>query len=126
MLISRFDAGLYLGTAEPTSAATLAFSNVLKLDKAQAGRMRVNFIVETALTGGTNCTFVVQGSNDNSTYVTVESSPAIATASLTKDANFDVGIPQDFNYKYLRVAVTSTGTYTAGKISATLDVYQGA
>jgi hypothetical protein len=126
MQISRFDAALYLGTAEPTSAATLALGNVLKLDKAQAGRMRVNFIVETALAGGTNCTFLVQGSNDNSNWATVESSPAVATASLVKDANFDVGVPQNFNYKYLRAAVTTTGTYTAGKISAALDVYQGA
>lgn len=126
MLISRYDAKLSFGAASPTSAATLAMADVIKLDKAQAGRLAVNFIVETALVGGTNCTLLVQGSNDNSSWTTVESSPAIATASLTKDANFTVGVPQDFNYAYIRAAVTSTGTYTAGKISAALDVYQGA
>ena len=124
MQISRLDKKLSFGEASPTSAATLALADVIDLKKAQVGRMAVNFIVETALAGGTNCTFIVQGSADNSTWVTVASSATIATANLVKDANFSVGIPQEF--RYIRAAVTSTGTYTAGKVSAALDVYQGA
>lgn len=126
MQISRLDKKLSFGEASPTSAATLALADVIDLKKAQVGRMAVNFIVETAAVGGTNYTFVVQGSADNSTWVTVASSGAIATADLKKDANFAVGIPQEFDYRYIRAAVTSTGTYTAGKVSAALDVYQGA
>lgn len=126
MQISRLDKKLSFGEASPTSATTLALADVIDLKKAQVGRMAVNFIVETALASGTNCTFIVQGSTDNSTWVTVASSATIATASLVKDANFSVGIPQEFDYRYIRAAVTSTGTYTAGKVSAALDVYQGA
>ena len=126
MQISRLDKALSFGEASPTSATTLALADVIDLKKAQVGRMAVNFIVETAAVGGTNYTLVVQGSDNNSSWTTVASSEAIATASLVKDANFKVFIPENFNYRYIRAAVTSTGTYTAGKISAALDVYQGA
>ena len=52
-------------------------------------------------------------------------SPVILEAKLVKDANFDVHIPQNWNYKYMRAAVTGVGTHTAGKISACMDVYPG-
>ena len=126
MLISRFDAKLSFGSATPTSADTYPMADVIDLKAGQAGRKVVNFIVDTTFAGGTNATLVVQGSTDNSTWVTVESSPAILTAKLVKDANFTVAVPQDFNYKYIRAAAVTTGTFTAGKISAALDVYEGA
>ena len=95
------------------------------MDKADPGRMAVDFHVTVTAAGGTNATFVIQGSADNSNWVTVAQSGAIAEASLTKDAHFSVGVPQGFNYKYMRVAAVTTGTHTAGKFNATLDVYQG-
>ncbi len=126
-LISRFDAGLHLGESGAFGAAgTVATANVLKLDKAQPGRMRFDIKMTVAAAGGTNATFVVQGSNDNSSWATVESSPAIATASLTQNAHFSVAVPPEFNYTYIRVAAITTGTHTAGKFDAVLDVYQGA
>jgi hypothetical protein len=126
MLISRFDAKLNLGESGAFGAAgTVTSANVLQMDKADPGRMDVDFHVTVAAAGGTNATFVVQGSADNSTWVTVAQSAAIATASLTKDAHFSVGIPQGFNYKYLRTAAVTTGTHTAGKFDSTIDVYQG-
>ena len=126
MLISRFDAKLHFGESSAFGAAgTVASANVLQMDKADPGRMAVNFKMTVAAAGGTNATFVIQGSADNSTWVTVAQSAAIATASLTKDANFTVGIPQGFNYKYMRVAAITTGTHTAGKFDAVLDTYQG-
>ncbi len=126
MLISRFDAKLNFGESQAFgNAGTVASANVLQMDKADPGRMAVNFKMTAAAAGGTNATFVIQGSADNSNWVTVAQSGAIATASLTKDANFSVGIPQGFNYKYMRVAAVTTGTHTAGKFDATLDVYQG-
>ena len=126
-LISRFDAGLHLGESGAFGAAgTVATANVLKLDKAQPGRMRFDIKMTVAAAGGTNATFVVQGSNDNSSWATVESSPAVATASLTQDAHFSVAVPPEFNYTYIRVAAITTGTHTAGKFDAVLDVYQGA
>lgn len=126
-LISRFDAGLHLGESGAFGAAgTVPTANVLRLKKAQAGRMRFDIQMTVAAAGGTNATFVVQGSADNSNWVTVESSPAIATASLTANAHFGVAVPADFNYEYIRVAAVTTGTHTAGKFDAVLDVYQGA
>jgi len=126
-LISRFDAGLHLGESSAFgSAGTVATANVLDLGKAQPDRMRFDIHQTVAAAGGTNATFVVQGSADNSSWVTVESSPAIATASLTKDAHFSVAVPPDFSYRYIRVAAVTTGTHTAGKFDAVLDVYQGA
>lgn len=125
MLISRFDAGLYFGTADVRSAGTTALSNVLEIGKADPSRMNVEIHVATAGAGGTNMQFVVQGSDDNSTYATVAESPVIATASLVKDAHFQIGIPQGFKNKYMRVAVVSTGTFTAGTVEASLDVYTG-
>ena len=126
MLISRFDAKLHFGESSAFGAAgTVASANVLQMDKADPGRMAVNFKMTVAAAGGTNATFVIQGSADNSNWATVAQSAAIATASLTKDANFTVGIPQGFNYKYMRVAAVTTGTHTAGKFNSTIDVYQG-
>ena len=126
MLISRFDDKLNFGESGAFGAAgTVTSANVLQMDKADPGRMAVDFHVTVAAAGGTNATFVVQGSSDNSTWVTVAQSGAIATASLTKDAHFSVGVPQGFNYKYMRTAAVTTGTHTAGKFNSTLDVYQG-
>ena len=126
-LISRFDAGLHLGESGAFGAAgTVATANVLKLDKAQPGRMRFDIKMTVAAAGGTNATFVVQGSNDNSNWNTVESSPAIVTASLVRNAHFSVAVPPEFDYTYIRVAAVTTGTHTAGKFDAVLDVYQGA
>ena len=126
MLISFFDAKLNFGESGAFGAAgTVTSANVLQMDKADPGRMAVDFHVTVAAAGGTNATFIIQGSNDNSTYVTVAQSGAIATASLVKDAHFSVGVPQGFDYKYMRVAAVTTGTHTAGKFNATLDVYQG-
>lgn len=122
---SRFDAALNFGSVTLGSAGTDALGNVLNIDKADPSYRAVNFIVETAAAGGTSVQLLVQGSNDNSTYVTVAESPVILEAKLTKDANFDVHIPQNWNYKYMRAAVTGVGTHTAGKISACMDVYPG-
>ena len=126
MLISCFDAKLNFGESGAFgSAGTVASANVLQMDKADPGRMAVDFHVTVAAAGGTDATFVIQGSNDNSNWVTVAQSPAIVTASLKKDAHFSVGIPQGFNYKYMRTAAVTSGTFTAGKFNSTIDVYQG-
>ena len=127
MIISRMDAKLHFGESGAYgNAGTFPSANVIKLDKAQAGRMRCEIKQTVAATAGTSVIFAVQGSNDNSTYVTVEESPSILTASLTAGAKFSVAVPPDFNYTYMRVAAIGTGNFTAGKFDAWLDVYQGA
>lgn len=132
MLISKYDAKLDFGESGAFGAAgTVASGNVIQLENSQAARMRAEIKMSAAAvksSSGTTdgATFVVQGSNDNSAWTTVESSPAIVTASLTEGAHFSVAIPPSFNYKYIRVAALTTGTHTAGKFKAFLDVYQGA
>jgi uncharacterized protein YjdB len=127
MLISRMDAKLHFGESGAYgNAGTFASANVIQMDKAQPGRMRVEIKQTVAATAGTSVVFAVQGSNDNSTYVTVEESPTVLTASLTAGAKFSVAVPPSFNYKYMRVAAIGTGNFTAGKFDAWLDVYQGA
>ena len=125
MQIAKLDAALSFGAVTLGNAGTVACADVLKIEKADPSRMAVNFIVENAAVGGTSVQLLVQGSDDNSTYVTVAESPVILEAKLTANANFDVHIPQDWKYKYMRAAVTGVGTHTAGKIRAALDVYQG-
>ena len=129
MLISWYDAKLNFGESTAFGAAgTVTGANVLHIDKADPGRMAVNFKMTVAAAKSSESgtvTFKIQGSNNNTNWDDVALSPAIATASLTKGANFKVGIPDGFNYKYMRVAAVTTGTHTAGKFDATIDVYQG-
>lgn len=127
MLISRMDAKLHFGESGAYgNAGTFTCADVIKLDKAQVGRMRCEIEQTVAATAGTSVVFAVQGSNDNSNWVTVEQSPSVLTASLTKGARFSVAVPPSFNYTYIRVAAVGTGNFTAGKFDAWLDVYQGA
>lgn len=127
MLISRMDAKLHFGESGAYgNAGTFASANVIKLDKAQAGRMRCEIKQTVAATAGTSVVFAVQGSNDNSNWVTVEESPSVLTANLTAGATFSVAVPPSFNYTYIRVVAIGTGNFTAGKFDAWLDVYQGA
>lgn len=127
MLISRMDAKLHFGESGAYgNAGTYTCADVIKLDKAQAGRMRCEIKQTVAAASGTSVVFAVQGSNDNSTYVTVEQSPSVLTANLTAGATFSVAVPPSFNYTYIRVVAIGTGNFTAGKFDAWLDVYQGA
>lgn len=125
---SRFDAALSFGAVTLGSSGTDACANVLKINKADPSYRAVNFIVETAAAGGTSATLLIQGTDDISgtpTWTTVAQSPVILEAALVKDANFDVHIPQNWKYTYMRAAVTGVGTHTAGKIRAAMDVYPG-
>ena len=126
-LIARYDEKLHFGESGAYgNACTFPSGNVIKVDKGQVGRMRVEIEQTVTATAGTSVIFAVQGSNDNSTYVTVEESPSVLTAALTKGAKFSVAVPPSFNYTYIRVAAIGTGNFTAGKFDAWLDVYQGA
>lgn len=128
MLYSKYDAKLDFGESSAFgNAGTVASGNVIKVDKGQVGRMRVEIKMSVAAAGGTNATFVVQGRNlDTDNWTDVESTPAITTANLGLGKHFSVAIPPSFNFKQLRVAAVTTGTHTAGKFKAFLDVYQGA
>ena len=125
MHISKLDKRLSFGSVTFTSGIQ-ALADVLQIDKAQPDRMMVNCIVTTAAAGGTSIVIAVQGSDDNSNYATVAQSGSILLADLTLNKNIEIAIPNGWNKKYMRVAVISTGTFTAGKIEAALDTYIGA
>lgn len=128
MLYSKYDAKLDFGESSAFgSAGTVASGNSIKLDKAQAGRMRVEIEISAAAVGGTNATFSVDGRNaDTDSWTSVATAPVITTANMTLGKRLSIGIPPDFNYKQIRVSAVTTGTHTAGKFKAWLDVYQGA
>ena len=123
MQISRMDALEDFGTL--TLSSGTEFTNVLEKDSADIKRMRVVAEVTTAAEGGTSVTLTLFGSDDNSTFVELESTPAIALASLTKGATFSIGVPDNASYKYYKVVATKSGTFTAGVMAAQLDTYMG-
>ena len=56
MLISFFDAKLNFGESQAFgNAGTVASANVLQMDKADPGRMAVDFHVTAAAVGGRGC-----------------------------------------------------------------------
>lgn len=122
MMIAKYDAALNFGEAALTASAC---PDVLDLDKGQPDRMAVNVIVTADAVGGTSVVFNVEGSKDNSTYTVVSSSKAVAVADLKVGTNVSVPIPQGWDYKYMKVTFTKSGSFTAGKVKAAIDVYQG-
>ena len=127
-IIARMDAKLHFGeTSAFGNAGVYASANVIKFDKAQPGRMRVDIKQTVAAASGTSVVFSIQGNDDNgSTWYDVAVTKSILTASLTAGARFSLQVPPDWNYKYMRVVATGTGNFTAGKFDAWLDTYQGA
>lgn len=123
MQIAKYDAALSFG--EGALASATALENVLELGAADPARMAVNVIVKEAAVGGTSVVFNVQGSNNNTDYATVAQSMAVTTANLKAGANIAVPVPQGWNYKFMKVTLTKSGSFTGGKVEAALDVYQG-
>lgn len=115
----RLDFGkVNLASGLTSGAAT--FPDVIGIDEGDVNQFNVGFEFETAPAGGTAITFSIEGSADNSTYVEIGS----ATGSLTGPTF--IAIPRGTTYKYLRAKVkASTGTFTAGVVSAGIDVYVG-
>jgi len=98
----------------------------LEMNKGDLAGFAVNFKMEEAAAGLTNATFKVMGSADKSTWVDLAVSPAIAAAKLTADAAFVVPVPRGNGaYKYVKAVVVTTGTATAGKVSACVDTFAG-
>lgn len=120
MMIAKYDAALSFGKAALASAT--AFPDELFLDKADPARMAVHVTIEGAA-GGTSIAFKIQGKNEGGTYTDVSTTPAVALADLNKGV--DIPVPQGWNYQYMKVTMTKSGSFTAGEALAALDVYQG-
>lgn len=107
-----------------TSASTYVSTNVLDTqipggDAAVGEETRVSFLVTEGFAGGTDVTFQLFTS-DTENFASeskIFDSGAIATANLGKGTEIKAKLP--FGCKrYLRAKYVSTGTYSAGKITA--------
>lgn len=132
MIINKADAALDFGSVTLGAAGTVAFANVLDLDKTKADGCSVDIICTELPVGGTNVTMKLQGAADptiaSPVWNDILISPTVVTADIevsTSKRFMSLPVPRENGYRGLRVAVVSTGTYTAGKFSAALDTYKG-
>jgi hypothetical protein len=117
-----YDATLDFGSAALASAAALP--NILDLGKTSAGRMTVDLFAQGAA-GGTAVAVTVQGTSDISgtpTWTDVGKN-TFTTAELTAGPASVAISPNKF--RYLQVALTKTGTFTAGTVAGQLNTYVG-
>ena len=108
-------------------AAAVVYSNSVKFATTNPGfgpTVEIEVLVNTAFAGGTNITFALQDSPDDTTYTDVIITRAFTLAELGKSGTMplvrfqvpSVG-PTPLN-KFLRIRATPTGTFTSGKLSA--------
>jgi hypothetical protein len=107
------------------SAAVTVFPDSLDLAGADIGRMTVDVkIAGAAPAGGTSLTLAVQGSNDSTfTANEVIGQRVIPLAALAAGKGSVAVSPN--RYRYVRVTITKTGTFTAGLIEALVNSYEG-
>lgn len=120
-MINPADALLSFGAIDYDDTA---FPNVIDLNEGQTERMKVEVQVTEDFTGGTSIAFVLKGSDDDSTYVTI-GTVTVALADLVTGNVATIPIPDGVNYRYLKIANTITGTFTGGAATAYLDTYLG-
>ena len=138
-LIGRQDKLLTFGqTGTITSAGTYVCGSDVVLDmfngdtnpKATVAKLdgfSVNFAVDTACAGLTSVVLKVQVCDTSSgTFKDAAVSRSIPLSELSKNATFKVAVPHGApSGRYVRAAVVSTGTGTAGVISAAVDTFAG-
>lgn len=119
---------------DPMLTAITASNNVIDLGTARDlgvgddSAIKLMAIVSVAGVGGTSMQIAVQGSVDNSSWTTMATGPAILTANLTIGTRlFDIDLPRIAGPfpdrpgasqalpRYLRLAYTAAGTFTAGR-----------
>jgi hypothetical protein len=132
-------------TGAITSAATYSCADVIDVrsstvgtgtqnnDIAEGRTINAVFNVATALAGGTNATFrVVMSAADTLTSpVVIASTGAIATADLGAGKlialKLDPGLIGQSSLRYIGAQVVTTGTHSAGNVTAqlVLDIQDG-
>jgi hypothetical protein len=138
-LIGRQDKLLTFGsTGNITSAGNYVCGSDVVLDmfngdtnpKATVAKLdgfSVSFTVDTAFAGLSSVILKVQVCDmSNGTYRDAAISRSIPVQELTANASFKVAVPHGaLSGRYVRAAVASTGTATAGVISAAVDTFAG-
>lgn len=129
-LIGKQDKLLTFGaTGAITSAGTYYCGGsdgvALDMNTANLEGFGVNFKIDTAFTGLTNATFKILVSDNKTQWKEAASSPAIALTDLPEDA-VNVVVPRGAPAgRYVRAAVVTTGTATAGNVTAIVDTFAG-
>jgi hypothetical protein len=79
-----------------------------------------HFLITTAVTGtAPTVTFAIQESADDTTYVTVLSTRALAGTELTKGTHFAIPMPvMPTPLRYWQAYYTASATVAAGKVTA--------
>lgn len=97
----------------------------LDMNTANLEGFGVNFRIDTAFKGLTDATFKIEVSDNKTQWKEAASSPVIALADLSVDA-VNVVIPRGAPAgRYVRAGVYTTGTATAGEVTAIVDTFAG-
>lgn len=107
-------------TASAASSNYMVLQSVAGKDSAVGNPGDLLVQVTEAFAGGTSIAASIQTDDDAAfgSAVTLNQSPAIATASLVAGYRFPIALPKEGLKKYLRVYYTVVGTMSAGKIFA--------
>jgi hypothetical protein len=117
-----YDASLDFGSAALASASALP--NVLDLGKTDADRMTVD-VFALGAAGGTAVAVTVQGTDDISgTPVWADVGKNTFTLAVLNAGPASVAISPN-KFRYLQVALTKSGTFTAGTVQGQLNTYVG-
>jgi hypothetical protein len=107
------------------SGSDTEFPETLDLEDADISRMTVDIkTAGTVAAGGTGITVSVAGSND-SAFGTSETlgSRTVALADINKGTAKIAVSPN--RYRYVKVTITKSGTFTAGVVEAFVNSYLG-
>lgn len=119
-LIDRKDAKLDFGTFALKDGT--AFTHSLDLGATKFDGFGINFAVTTAGAGGTSWTPKIQASTNGSTWVDVVVGAAITTSAVGDGVTLT--FPRGTNYRYVRPLCTTSGSFTAGVVSAAVETYK--
>lgn len=124
MIIGKADKMLEFGTVDFGQAAgTYYGENILNLAATDAGGMAVHVSITEGGAGGTSAVFAVEAGNGTTFAVISQVSKVLA--DLGEGACVSIPIPREYEGTHLRLAVTTTGTFSAGTGVGTIDPYVG-
>lgn len=111
------DQSLAVGAGTTPSTNSVNFGSAIG-NVGDGESVRVYAQLTEDMAGGTNVQAILQDSDDDSTYATVLSGPVVPVAeALAGKVLLDVDVPKGMQ-QYHRVAYVTTGTHTAGKVTA--------
>lgn len=124
----QYDERLSFGEKELSSGAG-ALPNVLVAPIPDYLKGTVDVRCIEAAAGGTSITATLEGSTDGSVWKEVVKGSIIPAADLTMEGGKKplqtLTIPEEYDYTHLRLNITTSGSFTAGKVNAYVNTYRG-